>query len=600
VTPDTGALLSGPSTASTPTTPATPGSGPVVRLDLRACHGHLVAVTLEVQPQDHELCLALPAWTPGSYLIRDYVRHLEGLEVLQDQEPLRTRRSGTASWSLSLPRLSPVRIRYRVLATELTVRTCHLTAEHGFLALAAVVLQVQGQRWLPHRLHLQLPAGWQPFVALPSCADGGWLASDFDQLVDTPVEAGPHACHGFAVAGVHHRWVSWGTTLAGLDPVEADPDWLRDVQRVCLACCRLMGVERPAADHYLFVLHLTDNGYGGLEHDLSTVLQYGRRRLANPDGRRKLLQLVAHEYLHQWNVRRLRPAELTPYDYDRPVVVPSLWFAEGVTSYVDQLLPHAAGVTTQADVLGDLGADLSRYRLTPGRRLQSLRQSSEEAWVKLYKADAYAVDSQISYYLKGAVLALVLDLHLRRHGSGLPAVLRTLWRSHGAWGRGYGETDLLDAFASPAPDLATLLPAWLEGLEDPPLDAYLADVGLRLTAEPAEDPWAGWQLEPTSQGLTAQRVLRDSPAEQAGLMVGDELIALAGQRLRSAEEVSSVLAARDSTSPLPLLAARDGRLISSTLTPEPPRTRGWRLEVDPAAPAEADERRRQWLALEVA
>ncbi|MGB5136447.1 MAG: PDZ domain-containing protein [Prochlorococcaceae cyanobacterium] len=599
MTPDTGALLSGPSTASTPGS-ALPGIGPVIHLDLCARHSHLVAVTLEVQPQHNELHLALPAWTPGSYLIRDYVRQLEGLEVLQGHEPLRTRRSGPASWSVRLPRLSPVRIRYRVLATELTVRTCHLTPEHGFLALAAVVLQVQGQRWLPHRLHLQLPPGWQPFVPLPSCADGGWLARDFDQLVDTPVEAGPHRCHGFDVAGVPHRWVSWGTTVAGADPAVADPDWLRDVQRVCLACCRLMGVERPAAGHYLFVLHLTDNGYGGLEHDLSTVLQYGRRRLVKPDGRRKLLQLVAHEYLHQWNVRRLRPAALTPYDYDRPVVVPSLWFAEGVTSYVDQLLPHAAGVTTQTDVLSELGADLSRYRLTPGRRLQSLRQSSEEAWVKLYKADAYAVDNQISYYLKGAVLALVLDLHLRRHGSGLPAVLRALWRSHGACGRGYSEADLLDAFAAPAPELASLLPAWLEGLEDPPLDAYLADVGLRLTAEPAEGPWAGWQLEQTSQGLTAQRVLRDSPAEQAGLMVGDELIALAGQRLHSVDDVSTVLATSDSAGPLPLLAARDGRLISSSLTPAPPRSRAWRLEADPAAPAKADERRRQWLALEVA
>ncbi|MCP9928790.1 M61 family metallopeptidase [Cyanobium sp. CH-040] len=570
----------------------------MVLLDLRACHSHLVAVTLEVQPQDQELRLALPGWTPGSYLIRDYVRQLEGLEVLQDQDHLHPRRTGTASWSVSLPRLSPVRIRYRVLATELTVRTCHLTPEHGFLALAAVVLQVQGQRWLPHRLHLQLPPDWLPFVPLPPCADGGWRARDFDQLVDTPVEAGPQSGHGFEVAAVPHRWVSWGTTLAGGDPAVDDPDWLKDVQRLCLACCRLMGVERPAADHYLFVLHLTDNGYGGLEHDHSTVLQYGRRRLAKPDGRRKLLQLVAHEYLHQWNVRRLRPAELTPYDYDRPVVVPSLWFAEGVTSYVDQLLPHAAGLSTQEEVLSDLGADLSRYLLTPGRRLQSLRQSSEEAWVKLYKADAYAVDNQISYYLKGAVLALVLDLHLRRHGSALPAVLHALWHSHGARGRGYGESDLLHAFAASAPDLATLLPAWLDGLEDPPLDAYLADVGLRLRAESAAEPWTGWQLETTAQGLTTQRVLRDSPAERAGLMVGDELIALAGQRLRAADDVSALLSSHAPGTPLPLVAARDGGLISGSLTPESPRPKGWRLELDPAAAAEAGERRRQWLALE--
>ncbi|MEX1322680.1 MAG: PDZ domain-containing protein, partial [Synechococcaceae cyanobacterium] len=379
----------------------------------------------------------------------------------------------------------------------------------------------------------------------------------------------------------------------------ADPHWLADVERVCLACCRLMGVERPAAEHYLFVLHLNDNGYGGLEHDLSTVLQYGRRRLADADGRRKLLQLVAHEYLHQWNVRRLRPAELTPCDYDRPVVVPSLWFAEGVTSYVDQLLPHAAGLCTEAEVLTDLGSDLSRYRLTPGRAVQSLRQSSEEAWVKLYRADAYAVDNQVSYYLKGAVLALVLDLHLRRHGSGLPAVLRGLWRSHGRLGRGYRQEELLSAFSRLAPDLATLLPRWLEAHEDPPLQDYLADVGLALAPEPGDDPWLGWHLEVATQGLTTRRVLRDSPAEQAGLMVGDELIALAGQRVRNLEDVSTILSAIPTATALEAVLARDGRLFSTPLEPAPPRVKAWRLQPVPAAPAEAAERRRRWLALEL-
>jgi predicted metalloprotease with PDZ domain len=558
-----------------------------------------VAVTVELQPEQHELRVALPAWTPGSYLIRDYVRQLEGLEVRQADALLPARRTGVAAWSVTLPRLDPVRLSYRILATELTVRTCHLSSDHGFLTLAAVVLQVDGQRWRPHRLRLRLPPGWQPFVPLPSTPHGDWRAQDYDRLVDTPIEAGPHPCHHFSVAGVPHRWVGWGTTLAGEDLPAADPDWLAAVERVCLACCRLMGEERPAADHYLFVLHLTDDGYGGLEHDLSTVLQYGRRRLAQPDGRRKLLQLVAHEYLHQWNVRRLRPAELTPYDYDRPVVVPSLWFAEGVTSYVDQLLPYAAGVTAQADVLTDLGADLSRYLLTPGRRVQSLRRSSEEAWVKLYRADAYAIDSQVSYYLKGAVLALVLDLHLRRHGSGLPAVLRDLWRRHGRQGRGYAQDDLVRAFAQHAADLEDDLPRWLDSLEDPPLEAYLADVGLRLTEEPGEAPWVGWDLEVATQGLTARRILRDSPAELAGLMVGDELIALAGERVRRPEDVAPLLRARDLSAPLEVLVTRDGRVFSTALTPTPPRPKGWRLDVDPAAPAEAAERRRRWLALEL-
>jgi predicted metalloprotease with PDZ domain len=297
-------------------------------------------------------------------------------------------------------------------------------------------------------------------------------------------------------------------------------------------------------------------------------------------------------------VRRLRPAELVPYDYDQPVVVPSLWFAEGVTSYVDQLLPHSAGICGQDDVLADLGSDLSRYLLSPGRQVQSLRQSSEEAWVKLYKPDAYSINSQVSYYLKGAVLALVLDLHLRRNGSCLPAVLRQLWRSYGHCGRGYRIDDLLAVFSAGSPDLAQLLPRWLEDAEDPDLDAYLADVGLVLQPHPASDPWLGWQLDVSPAGLQVQRVLRGGPAEAAGLMVGDELIALVGQRLRRADDLGTLLAAQKSGTPLSLHFVRDGRLLRTNLEPGPPQVERWSLEPLPEATDDLLQRRRRWLALE--
>ena len=555
-------------------------------------------VELTLHPPHDDLRWALPGWTPGSYLIRDYVRQLEGMALSQRGEAVPLQRTGVASWQAELPCLEPVTLRYRLVASELTVRTCHLTAEHGFLCLAAVAMAVEGLRWQPHQLRLSLPPDWRAFVPLPQGEDGVWLAADFDQLVDSPIEAGPHREHPFAVAGIPHRWVSWGTTLAGDDPITADDQLLADVERVCLACCRLMGVERPAADHYLFVLHLTESGYGGLEHDCSCVLQFGRRRLAEAEGRRRFLQLVAHEYLHQWNVRRLRPAELVPYDYHQPVVVPSLWFAEGVTSYVDQLLPHAAGISMPEEVLSDLGSDLSRYRLTPGRQVQSLRLSSQEAWVKLYKPDAYSANSQVSYYLKGAVVALVLDLHLRRAGSCLPAVLRQLWRSHGRWGRGYREADLLLAFSTAAPDLAPLLPSWLEGTDDPDLDSYLADVGLTLQPHQADAPWLGWQLELTATGLLLQRVLRGGPAESAGLLVGDELIALAGQRLRRPEDLPPLLATQKSGTPLPLHFVRDGRLHSTSVEPGSPQVERWSLEPCPEVTDAMLQRRGRWLALE--
>ena len=570
-------------------------AGPVVQLDLREPHRHHVRVTLHLTPRSLRTELRLPAWTPGSYLIRDHVRNLEGLEVFQGGWPVATRRVAEACWRLSLNSLDPLVVRYRLQAAELTVRTSHLSADHGFLALAGVVLEATGERWNPHRLELRLADGWQAFLPLPGAGDGAWVAADYDRLIDAPLEVGPHPCHHFSVAGVPHRWVTWG----GDWPVE-DPAWLADVERIALACCRLMGESTPASDDYLFVLHLLEAGFGGLEHDDASVLQYGRRALGAPGGRRKLLQLVAHEYLHQWNVRRLKPAELSPLDYGRATIVAGLWFAEGVTSYLDLLLPAAAGVGTEAELLEDLGADLSRYRLTPGRGVQGLRQSAEEAWVKLYRQDASSPDSQISYYLKGAVVALVLDLHLHRHGSSLGVVLRGLWRSHGAVGRGYTEADLIDAFAGQAPDLADLLPHWLESTEDPDLDAYLADLGLTLRPRTSTEPFLGWQLEDHAAGtLRLKRVHRDGPAERACLQPGDELLALDDLRLRTPDDLAMALARPAPLAERLVLYARDGRVRRTRLLPDPPAIVDWQLVIDPEREnAHTRDNRQRWLSLQ--
>ncbi|MFN9645783.1 MAG: M61 family metallopeptidase [Cyanobacteriota bacterium] len=564
---------------------------PLLSLDLRDPQRHLIQASLRFQPRHCRVEWRLPAWTPGSYLIRDYVRTLEGLEVWQGTRRLVPHRLAPATWVLQLEDLDPLEVRYAIQATELSVRTCHLNSDHGFLALAGVALEIEGERWTPHDLRLRLPVDWQPFLALPEIGQNHWRADTFDALIDTPVEVGPHPVREFAVAGVAHRWVSWGG-----DPAADDPAWLEDVERVCLACCRLLGEERPAGDPYLFILHLLEEGYGGLEHNHGSVLQYGRARLATPEGRRKLLALVAHEYLHQWNVRRLRPIELTPVAYDHPVPVPTLWFAEGVTSYYDLLLPGSCGLCGEKETLEDLGEDLSRYLLCPGRQVQSLRDSSLEAWVKLYRQDAYSAGNQVSYYLKGMVVALVLDLHLRRHGSALSVVLRRMWHRFGRWEAGYREDDLLALFEEQAADLSTLLPQWLCGTEDPAIDDYFADVGLRLEAEQASLPFLGWQLDqPPEGGLRLKQVSRQGPAEAAGLEVGDELIALGRRRVRKVAEVEAALTGAGS--PLALLVCRQGLVRETTFTPQPAVVQRWRLRALPQASAAALDRRRRWLEL---
>jgi predicted metalloprotease with PDZ domain len=226
--------------------------------------------------------------------------------------------------------------------------------------------------------------------------------------------------------------------------------------------------------------------------------------------------------------------------------------------------------------------------------VQSLRHSSQEAWVKLYRADAYAPDSQVSYYLKGAVVALCLDLHLRAAGSSLAMVLQALWGSHGRWGRGYSEADLLAAFTAPAADLADVLPRWLESVDDPDLDGYLRTVGLTLQPMPTTKAWAGLSAATEAGLLLARRVQRGGPAEAAGVMVGDELLALDGQRLRDADQLETWLTAGERQA---LLISRRSRLHALILQPQPPQPSGWTLVADPQASAIAVARRRAWLSL---
>lgn len=566
---------------------------PLLSLDLRNPQQHLIRVRLIFQPRHKRLELRLPGWTPGSYLMRDYVRTLEDLRIWQGGTAVTPRRLSPSTWLIHLTSLEPLQAQYAIQATELSVRTCHLNADHGFLTLAGVCLEIEGARWEPHALEVRLPEGWRAFLSLPEVGPHRWRADSFDHLVDSPLEVGPHQAFPFQVARVPHRWVSWGG-----DPT-ADPRWLPDVERLCLACCQLMGVEAPPGDPYLFVLHLLDDGFGGLEHNNGAVLQFSRRRLATPDGRRKLLQLVAHEYLHQWNVRRLKPAELTPVDYGQPVPVPTLWFAEGVTSYYDLLLPGSCGLCDEEATLKDLGEDLNRYLLCPGRSVQSLRDSSLEAWVKLYKQDAYSPNHQVSYYLKGAVLAMVLDLHLRRHGSALSRVLRQLWRRFGRWEAGYKEEDLLATFAEQAKDLSTLLPHWLQSTQDPDLAEYFQDVGLKLEPEVAHQPSLDWRVEQGETGhLHVKFVSRDGVAEAGGLQVGDELMALDLQRLHRKEDLEVFLeGSAKEGKPLQVLFARDAQVRQTSLLPGPPAIKCWTLRADPGASPGAVERRHQWLEL---
>ena len=555
-------------------------------LDLREPHSHRLTVAITHRPLRPLLRLQLPAWTPGSYLERDYGRHLEGLGASQGGKRLELRRLDRHSWQLAVTPGEELLISYGLIAVEATVRTNWLDGNGGFLTAAAWALQLEGCRWEPHRLELLLPQGWQVATALT--ADGqGWLAHDYDELIDAPISLGALQSLAFAVGGVPHQWVWQGLP----QPAPLDR-WQQDLPRLCAAACGLMGVERPAADNYLFMTRFCGEGYGGLEHNDCSALIFSRRELASPAGYRRLLQLVAHEYLHQWNVRRLRPRELSPYSYGGAVIVPTLWFAEGVTSYFDSLVVYRAGLCSEAELLAEWAEQITRYRNTPGRWVQSLRESSEEAWVKLYRRDAHSDNQQVSYYLKGQLVAMLIDLQLRAAGGSLELLLQELWRQFGRGGRGYSSEDLIEAIGRWDPQLAQLCEAWLGSTGELPLDSYLQTVGLLLTAQANDNANTGLQLELVGRELRVRRVERASPAELGGLAPSDELLALDGERLYSAEQLEQGLRPLGEHQ---LLFCRDGLVHTSVLRPTAPQPRQWQLIADPNAPAAPLLLRSQWL-----
>jgi predicted metalloprotease with PDZ domain len=396
------------------------------RLSLPEPDSHLfhVEAALSQPGEGPELCF--PVWTPGSYLVREFARHVEGLRA-EDGEgrPLALTRLDKHRVSVAAGGAGSVVLRYRVYANELTVRTCHLDGSHGYLNGAAVFPYAAGRLDEPCELEVVPPEGWQVSTALPG-GPVNFTARDYDELADSPVEIGRHRLLRFEAGGRPHELAIWGR--GHLDEAAL----IEDVRRIVEAFARLFG--GLPYDRYLFILHLTDRRRGGLEHARSTTLDVARTGFFPRDAYEESLGLVAHEFFHLWNVKRLRPAAFVPYDYAREQYTRLLWWFEGVTSYYDGLGLVRAGIVEPRRYLRTLGQALTTLQRTPGAAKTSAEESSFLTWVKQYRPDENTVNSTVSYYLKGELVALALDLALRRAGGSLDALVRDLVARHAARG----------------------------------------------------------------------------------------------------------------------------------------------------------------------
>ncbi len=584
-------------------------------------NAHLFRVTLTVPRPAARQVLSLPVWIPGSYLVREFARHLSAMQASQGRRRITLEQIDKQSWVAACEGTAALSVSYLVYAFDTSVRAAYLDANRGFFNGTSVFLRAEGFEAQPQRMLLRkLPRQWQVATTLPpldidAAGKGSYEAADYDELVDHPVELGQFWRGRFTACGVAHEFV-----VAGALPDFDGARLLADTQRVCEAEIALW--HRPATPRaridakalpfrrYLFMLNAADDGHGGLEHRSSTALIAPRRNLprrgegASTDGYVSLLGLIAHEYFHAWNVKRLRPAEFASFDYSRENYTELLWFFEGFTSYYDDLFLVRCGLIDTNRYLALLAKTVSNVLTTPGRKVQSVAQSSFDAWVKYYRGDENTPNATISYYAKGSLVALALDLTLRAAGEGgrtqrkatLDDVMRRLWQVSD--GGPISRTDIAAALRSVGGrSFDKELAAWVDGVRDLPLQDLLARFGIDWQAQATTlAQRLGVRVnESALTGIKVTHVLRGGAAEQAGLAAGDEVIALNGWRLRRLDDALRLWDAGGSAA---LLVARDQRIVTLTLKQPKVQTETTSVTLSAAAnpPKDALALRQAWLS----
>ncbi len=519
-------------------------SAPVsYRVSMSRPHSHLFEVQAHFPSAGDEVIVALPVWTPGSYLVREYSRHVQELQVLSiTDQPVPFERLDKRSIKVKAGN-KPFRLHYKVYANELTVRTSHLDGTHGYFNGATLFFYSEALRDREHRVAIHAPQGWRTTCPLPK-QGVDFIATDYDELVDSPFEISHHAPLTFTAANVQHEIVLWG------EPQLDEKKLVTDLAKIVEIEAAMFG--GLPMKRYVFFIYGTDKGRGGLEHKASTALLFPRNGFGGNKGWEDFLTLAAHEYFHLWNVKRIKPKALVPFDYAKENYTQLLWAFEGGTSYYDNLLVRRAGLMTAARYLMRFGESLTALTQTYGRRVMPLVDASYLSWIKHYRPDENTPNTAISYYLKGEIVCCLLDLTIRKatkDAKSYDDVLRAMWKK---WGDGTGvPEDGVEKIASEVAgvDLKPFFDRSLRSTED--LDySVFSHVGLEAKfrvresandkggsaprVKAGEEKQRGWIGILTRGAATIASVLEGSPAMEAGLYPEDDLIALDGMKVDGA------------------------------------------------------------------
>jgi predicted metalloprotease with PDZ domain len=531
-------------------------------ISIKDAHAHLWQITLTISKPAKNQTVSLPVWIPGSYMVREFSKHLQNLSAEQNDKTVALQQLDKCTWQLANSATKPLVLGYEVYAFDNSVRTAWLTAQRAFFNPTSLCLKIHGLESKAHTLALNtinsiaLHAVSTPTTLLkslkkPSAGQlGEYVFADYDELADTPFEIGDFWRGSFTVRGIEHEFVVSGAP-ASFDGKRL----LADTQKIVEAEMNFWHGEKgqPPFERYVFMLNVVDEGYGGLEHRNSTALICSRRdlpRIGSPkptEGYTTLLGLISHEYFHTWNVKRMKPQEFVQYDYGQENYTQMLWFFEGFTSYYDDLLLRRAGLIDNAQYLRLLSKAINQVQQTPGRLVQSVARASMDAWVKYYRQDENTPNATVSYYTKGSLVGLCFDLTLRKEGKGnLDDVMRWLFKHSKADKKGQGsitEADFAKALqAIGGRSYEKEITAWVHSTQDLPLVQLLQTHGVNITPEPATSlPMAqrlGLRVSESSGALMLKTVLRGGLAESAGFAAGDEWIAAGDWRIHKLEDLA--------------------------------------------------------------
>lgn len=546
------------------------------------------------QPQ---VDLFMAVWTPGSYLIRDYERHVEHLVARNPAgATLDVAKSAKNRWRITTGGATSIRVSYRVYGREMTVRTNWIEAGFAMLNGAPTFLSLVGGTLRPHDVRIEMPTAWKASATalMPAAAAHSYRAEDYDTLVDSPILLGNPVIRQFEVAKKRHYLVLEG------DPQFFDIDRAAaDVQKIVETAGSAMG-GRHDYPHYYFLTVVTDQGGGGLEHKNSFLGMASRFTTRSPRTYRGWLGLVAHEYFHNWNVKRLRPIELGPlFDYEHEVHTKALWIAEGFTDYYGGLLVKRAGLATRDEYLEELTSQIEAVQNTPGRLVTSVDMASFDTWIKQYRPDENTVNTTVNYYPKGAVIAFLLDARIRRATNGkqtLDDAMRLAYQRYSG-PKGYTLEQFYQVMSEVAgTNLRTFFTTTVESTEELNYKEALDWFGLRFRAGESrtQRAWIGASTRNDAGRLVITSIRRETPAMAAGLNVDDEILAIDDVRVRG-DGLAARLEFYKPNDKVAFLIARRDRLmrLDVTLGAEPGRL--YRLEVDPDASEAQKYRLISWM-----